>query len=131
MEGGLDARILATMGVRLVVLSVGGYSLPVRFRIREQAVECRVPTRSGVGDRLEEAGEATLVAVAEVGPDLRWLFMRGPAVVVPEPDWEGLRPPPSNQVGPDDLYQLVRIELKRIELVDERRGWGFRETVDR
>lgn len=125
-----NVQTLAAMGARVAVLSVGRYALPVRFRIREPVVECRVPTWSSVGDLLEEPGEVMLVAVGETGPDMRWLFIRGPATVVPDPDWDGLEPPTFDGVGPDDLYQLLRIEPKRLELIDEQRGWGVRETVD-
>lgn len=130
MHNGLNTQTLATLGARMVILSVGQYALPVRFRIREPAVECRVPTWSGVGDLLGQSDEVTLVAVSETGPHLRWLFIRGPAVVVPDPDWEGLQPPATDRVGPDDLYQLLRVRPRRMELVDEGCGWGFRETAD-
>ncbi len=47
-----------------------------------------------------------------------------------DPDLEGLRLPGSDQANRADLYEVVRVEPVRIELVDERRGWGYRETVD-
>ncbi|HWI65135.1 MAG TPA: hypothetical protein VNT75_25175 [Symbiobacteriaceae bacterium] len=130
MNNVLNTQMLATMGDGIAILGVGRYALAVRFRVRGSAVECRVPTWSGVGDLLEEPTEVTLVAVGEAGPFMRWLFLRGPAALVPDPDWEGLQPPVSGRVSPDDLYQVVRIEPRRMELIDEERGWGFRETVD-
>lgn len=130
MNNGLSLQALAAMGVGVVILSVDRYALPVRFRVRGPAVECRVPTWSGVGDMLTASGEVTLVAVADSEPELSWLFVRGPATVVPEPEWAGLLPPDVGRVDPDDLYQLIRIQPRRIELIDERRGWGCRETAD-
>lgn len=130
MNDSLNLQALAALGARFAILGVGWYALPVRFRIRESAIECQVPTWSGVGDLLEEPGEVTLVAIGDCGAGLKWLFVRGRAGVVPEPDWEGLPPAAGSRVGSDDLYHLLRIEPKRIELVDEQRGWGFRETVD-
>ena len=132
MNGVLNIETLAAMGVRFAILSSHGYALPVRFRVRGAVVECRVPTWSGVGDLLEETGEVTLVAAEETGRDpcLRWLFIRGSAAVVPHPDWQGLVPPRPQRLATDDLYQLVRVEPKRIELIDEQRGWGVRETID-
>lgn len=126
-----NARTLEAMGARFAILSVGRVGLPVRFRIRGEAVECRVPTWSGVGDLLDEPVEVILVAAVETEPYLRWLFLRGPAAVVPEPDWEGLQPPRGDRLRPEELYQVLRIEPKRIEWVDEERGWGYRETRDR
>jgi hypothetical protein len=126
----LDLKMLAAMDARFAILGVGWYALPVRFRVRGRAVECQVPTWSGVGDLLEAPGEVTLVTLEESPAGPRWFFLRGLATVVPEPDWEGFAPVASGAVGLDDLYQLLRIEPKRIELVDEQRGWGSRETVD-
>lgn len=130
MDPVLSAETMTAMGVQAAVLGIGGYALPVRFRVRESRLECRVPTWSGVGDLLETTREVTLVAFREAGEQFQWLFIRGPAAVVPDPDWEGLQPPAAGGVSPDDLYQLVRIEPKRIERIDEQRGWGCRETVD-
>ncbi|MFZ5828305.1 MAG: hypothetical protein ACOY94_28700 [Bacillota bacterium] len=130
MDQMLNVLSLEAMGARYAMLSVGRYGLPVRFRIRGRAVECRVPTWSGVGDLLEGLEEVLLVAVVETEPYLRWLFLRGPASIVPDPDWEGLEPPPLHHLVPDDLYQILRIEPRRIERVDEQRGWGYRETAD-
>jgi hypothetical protein len=130
MNERLSAATLAAMGARVAVLNVGRYALPVPVRIREPAVECRVPTWTGVGDMLAEPGEVTLVAVRDTGAGLCWLFLRGLASVVPNPDWGDMRPPAPGGIDPDDLYQLVRVQPQRIERIDERRGWGVRETAD-
>lgn len=126
----LNMQTLAAIGARAAVLSVGQYALPVFFRIRESAVECRVPTWTGIGDLLEEHGEVLLVIVTETGPCLRWFFLRGPAAPVADPDWEGLQPPAAGRVSANDLYLLLRITPKRMELIDEQHGWGYRETAD-
>ncbi|MDF2631276.1 MAG: hypothetical protein K0R39_5107 [Symbiobacteriaceae bacterium] len=136
MENVLGRQALAAVEARVAVLSVGKYALPVRFRTKGSAVECQVPTWSGVGDLLEMPGaagpvpEVTLVAVEESEPHLRWLFIRGTATLVPDPDWEGLHTAAPGGVETRDLYQLLHIVPKRIEWADERRGWGYRETVD-
>lgn len=130
MNNVLNAQTLAELGARVLILSGGRYALPVRFRVRGPAVDCLIPTWSGVGDMPAEPAEVTLVAVAETGPYLRWLFIRGLATVVSDPDWEGLEPPHCERVAPDDLYQLLRIVPKRLEWVDEAQGWGRRETID-
>jgi len=118
------------MGTWTAVLNAGGYALPVRFRIRGAAVECRVPTWSGIGDRLTSDDHALLVLVEEGGRELRWRLIGGSAHLVANPDWEGLIPPETQRISPSYLYQVVRIEPRRIELVDEARGWGYRETMD-
>lgn len=131
MDEVLSPHALSAMSTRAAALSVGNCALAVRFRVGGGVVECRVPTWSEVGDLLSQGpSEATLVAVVEEGPHLRWLFLRGMAALVPHPDWDGLLPPMDDRILPEDLYQLVRLEPRRMERVDERRGWGFRETAD-
>lgn len=127
-RGGVER--LVAMEARFAILGVGRYALPVGFRVRGSVVECRVPTWSGVGDLLIGQQDVTLVAVSENGPHLHWLFIRGSATVVPEPDWTGMDLPGVDRSSPDDLYQLLRVAPRRIEEIDEARGWGSRETVD-
>ncbi|HYF92484.1 MAG TPA: hypothetical protein VD969_09550 [Symbiobacteriaceae bacterium] len=126
----LSIQMLTEIGARVTVLGLGRNALPVPFRVRAGAVECRVPSWFGVDDLLADVGEVTLVAVDEKGPSLRWLFIRGPASMVVNPDWGGLQLPELGSVGPNDLYQVLRVVPKRIELIDEQRGWGFRKTID-
>jgi hypothetical protein len=130
MSNTLTTKILETLGTRHAVLGVAGYALPVRFRVRGSIVECGVPTWSGVSDLLEKKEEVTLVVVKNLDTKLRWLFLRGDGSVIKNRDWEGLVPSKHCLVDPGDLYQLLRIEPKRIELFNEQRGWGYRETAD-
>jgi hypothetical protein len=126
----LTAETLNALGIRYAVLGVRGYALPVRFRVRGAFVECGVPTWSGIGELPEKAEQVTLTAVTSSGDDLYWLFIRGPGYVINDPDWEGLVPYERSLVDPGDLYRLLQIEPLRIELFDEKRGWGYRETAD-
>ena len=128
----LNTQTIEAMGARFAILGVANYALPVRFRVRGPIVECRVPTWSGVSDLLEKTGEVTLVVVQSYKVNLRWLFLRGPGSIIKNPDWDGLdlSQHDHSRVDPEDLYQLLRIEAKRMELFDEKQGWGFRETAD-
>ena len=130
MKEMLSARMLENLNVRVAVLHVGTYSLPARIRVRGRVVECLVPTWAGIGDTLGESGEAMLLAFVEVGPVLTWVFVRGHAslATVVDQEWQGL--PGSAPSSRQDLYEMVRLDPVRIEFVDERRGWGYRETVD-
>jgi hypothetical protein len=130
MSNILTTQILETLGTRYAVLGVAGYALPVRFRICGSIVECGVPMWSGISDLLEKTKEVTMVAVKNSEPNLCWLFIRGLGSVIKNQDWEGLIPQERNLIEPGDLYQLLRIEPRRMELFDEQRGWGFRETAD-
>ncbi|MGE5561183.1 MAG: hypothetical protein ACM3XN_09100 [Chloroflexota bacterium] len=130
MEHALDIAMLSSLGTTVATLGVGRYALPVRFRISGRAVECRVPVWVSITELIAEAGEVTLVAATEVCSELRWLFVRGPASIVDDPDWTGLAPRLPARAALAELYQVVRVAPRRIELIDERRGWGYRETAD-
>ena len=130
MSNILNTQTLRDLDAQFAILGVAGYALPVRFLVRGSVVECPVPTWSGVGDLLEKMEEVTLVAVQNSDTYLRWFFLRGTGTVIKDPDWEGLLPPQHGRGDPGDLYQLLRIEPNRMELFDEQRGWGFRETAD-
>lgn len=130
MSNILTPQILETMGTGYAVLGMGGYSLLVRFRVCGLIVECSVPTWSGLSDLLEKIEEVTLVVIKNSETDLSWVFVRGTGRIIANQDWEALVPSEHGLVGPEDLYHLLRIEPKRMELFDEQRGWGFRETAD-
>lgn len=126
----LGIQTLNETGIRVAVVSAGGYALPVRFTIRNDEVEFIVPTWTGLGDRLEELGEAVMVVVEGTEPCLRWLFIRGKASLVANPVHEELRAGNEDPDSMQDLYQVIRIKPGRMEQVDEGRGWGVRETMD-
>ena len=130
MKEMLSARTLAGLDARIAVLQVGRCLIPSRVRVRGTIVECLVPTWAGLGDMLERPREARLAVVVEAGPALSWVFIRGNASLVMNPDLEGLTLPGVGRANRTDLYESVRVEPVRIEIVDERRGWGYRETVD-
>jgi hypothetical protein len=64
-------------------------------------------------------------------PALRWLQIRGTARRVERPNWAGLllEGAPASTL-PQELYLVVQVVPKRIDLLDESRGWGVRETLD-
>ncbi|MBU3114525.1 hypothetical protein [Clostridium lacusfryxellense] len=102
----------------------------MRFRVRGLIVECSVPTWSGLSDLLENIEEVTLVVIKNSDTDLSWVFVRGTGRIIENQEWEALVPSEHGLVEPEDIYYLLSIEPKRIELFDEQRGWGFRETAD-
>ncbi len=126
----LSMKTLEGMKAEYATLGVAGYTLPVPFRVRGQSVECRVPTWSGVVDLLEISRQVTLVVVQNSESGLRWVFLRGLGNVIKDPSWEDFGPLQTGGVNMGDLYELLRIEPEHMELFDEQKGWGFRETVD-
>ena len=126
----LTLQILETIGTGYAVLGMNGYSLLVRFRVCGGVVECSVPTWNGLSDLPEKIEAVTLVVINNSETDLSWVFVRGTGRIVENQSWETLIPSEHGLVDPEDLYHLLRIEPTRMELFDEKRGWGFRETAD-
>ncbi len=126
----LTPQILETMGTKYAVLGMNGYSLLVRFRVCGEIVECSIPTWSGLSDLPEKIVEVTLVVIKNSDANLNWIFLRGTGSIIENHGWGALFPSEHGVVDPEDLYHLLRIDPKRMELFDEKKGWGFRETVD-
>jgi nitroimidazol reductase NimA-like FMN-containing flavoprotein (pyridoxamine 5'-phosphate oxidase superfamily) len=126
---------------RVCVLSTAGsedaWAMPVRYRNHGLEVDCLLPRWADVAYHLEQDPRVMLVILdtretSEVWPPaLRWLQVRGTARPVEGPDWAGLLPEDTHtSVPPDSLYLVVRVTPERIDLLDESRGWGVRETLD-
>ena len=126
----LTPQTLETMGTKYAVLGLNGYSLLVRFRVCGEIVECSVSSWSGLRDFPEKVEEVTLVVIKNSEDNLSWIFLRGTGSIIENQGWGALFPSEHALVDPKDLYHILRIEPKRMELFDEKRGWGFRETVD-
>lgn len=123
------ARALAERqaGVLGAATPVGPCCLPVRYRAWALQVECLVPLWSEIAQVADESPSVLLVVLLDGG---RWLQYRGRARPAPAPGRGVLtgRLPWGALIA--DLYVLLRLEPTRIELFDETRGWGVRETLD-
>ena len=124
---------------RTGVLSVSGepgaWAMPVRCRLagdarnRHLAVECLLPRWADGLYYLEQDPRVTLVVRDADAPALRWLQVQGQAQPVRRPDWRRWSLPRCS-VSPEELYQVVRVTPRRMDLIDEGRGWGARETLE-
>ncbi len=110
------------------VLYVAGASPhPVRYRSRRLAVESLLPRWSDLAYAVEAQPMVSLI-IPDTGDALCWLQYQGRARVVETADWDELLR--------DDRLQLpagyirVAIQPQRLDLFDERRGWGARETLE-
>ncbi|MBM4460102.1 MAG: pyridoxamine 5'-phosphate oxidase family protein [Chloroflexi bacterium] len=132
---GHDVGILSTNGAR------GAWAMPVRYLSRDLEVECLLPRWADVAYHLEQDPHVLLVVQdcpsstapplvrgSEMG--LRWLQIQGIARPVAAPDWVGLLPTWTSATPPGVLYLAVRVTPRCIDLFDESRGWGARETVE-
>ncbi len=126
------------VGVLSTAGSGGAWVMPVRYRplagtcgSHGLEVDCLLPRWADVAYHLEQDPRVMLVVQDTSAPALRWLQVRGTARPVEKPDWAGLLPEETHAtVPPDSLYLVVRVTPERIDLLDESRGWGVRETLD-
>ncbi|MBI3359888.1 MAG: pyridoxamine 5'-phosphate oxidase family protein [Chloroflexi bacterium] len=116
--------VLSTSG------TAGAWAMPTWYRSRGLEVECLVPRWADVAYYLEQNPEVLLVIHDPQAASLRWLQYRGVARLIDSPDWSSLLPERMSIVRPEERYVTFRIKPERIDLIDESRGWGARETLD-
>jgi nitroimidazol reductase NimA-like FMN-containing flavoprotein (pyridoxamine 5'-phosphate oxidase superfamily) len=119
----LRAQIIGELQERRIgVLSAGGelgpHALPVQYRLDGIEVRCLLPRWSEIAYALEENARVLLVVLSAPESEKRWVRYQGTAELIPSLD------------SADDRFYLVRIRPARIDLIDEGRGWGARETLD-
>jgi nitroimidazol reductase NimA-like FMN-containing flavoprotein (pyridoxamine 5'-phosphate oxidase superfamily) len=126
-----DVCVLSTAG------SQGAWAMPVRYRPLPGTfgnhgleVECLVPRWTDVAYHLEQDPRVVLIVQGCHASSLRWLQVQGTAQPVAAPGWAELLPGQTSTTPPDDLYLVIRVAPKRIDLMDESRGWGARETLE-
>jgi hypothetical protein len=93
-------------------------------------VDCLVPRWADVTYHLEQ-NPGLLVIVPDLqGDGLGWLQIRGAARPVLACDWTEWHAAETSDVRIEDRYLAMRVTPQRIDLVDERQGWGISETLD-
>jgi hypothetical protein len=134
----LRARMTAFLAVyRVGVLSTasaeGAWAMPVHYRLvpdDDLAVECLLPAWADVSYFLERDPRALFIiqipSAGEGGDGLRWLQILGTASIIARPAWDSFLPAPPLE----GQYRVIRLAPRRIDLFDEGRGWGARETLD-
>ena len=80
--------------------------------------------------RLEGCAEVLLVVPSAGAGDRHWLACRGHARLGALADWPDLRPAAPVPLAADELFQVVEIVPTRLDLIDDREGWGRRENLD-
>ena len=93
-------------------------------------VDCLVPRWADIAYHLIQVSQVVLIIQGPSTAGLRWLQIQGTARPVEAPDWVRLLPRWVSAGQPDSLYLVVRVTPKRIDLVDEDRGWGVQETLE-
>jgi len=99
--------VIATSG------SLGASAVSAQYDSSGLELICRLPRWSDTLFHIEQ--EPRVVAVIQDTSSSRWLQFRGTAYITD---------------STDDRYATVHILPERIDLIDEDRGWGSRETLD-
>jgi hypothetical protein len=133
------AAYLATHRVCIVSTqgTAGSSAVLARYHLVQDAagrqalqVDCLVPRWADVTYHLEQ-NPGLLVIVPDLqGDGLRWLQIRGAARLILACDWAEWHSAETSDVRVEDRYLAMRVTPQRIDLVDERQGWGISETLD-
>ena len=117
----LRGRIAAFLSQNTVcVISTSGcfgaWAVSAQYQNRGLELDCLLPRWSDALYHLEQDPHALVIVLDEHSGHSRWLQYRGIAKV--------------NALSADERYVALHIAPERIDLIDESRGWGARETLD-
>ena len=106
---------------------VGVWAMPALCVNRELIVECLLPGWADISYHIEQDPHVLLILYDS---NLRWMQYWGTASLLPAPEWGGLPSAALPVDRRDERYVAIRVLPERIDLVDESKGWGARETLD-
>jgi hypothetical protein len=121
------------VGVLTISGSEGAWAMPVRYRVKNLELDCLVPRWADIAYYVEPHPSVLMVVMIVIpSPDnpLCWLEYKGNARPVDSPDWSSLLTEGVPKTLAPDMYLVLRVVPERIDLIDESRGWGARETLD-
>lgn len=116
--------------------SHGSWAMPARYRLlsstdkRTFDLECLLPTWADLLYHLQHDPHVLLIMIDSLNEEKRWLQYRGVARLELAPDWPAWQRQGLPWVQSTDYYKVIHIAPERIDLIDEDRGWGARETLD-
>lgn len=106
------------------------WALPVQYRCRGLEIECLLPRWADLLSLLAEDSRLLLVVTDDQSNSARWLEVQGTAQRVASPVWGDWMLPAAARPQPENRYAVTRITPRRLDLIDESQGWGFRETLE-
>jgi len=95
--------------------SGGAWALAAQYENDGLLLNCRLPRWCDAIYNLEQDPRTIVIVVDEQSTPFRWLEYRGIAHMVD---------------SSDHRYISVQITPERVDLIDERLGWGARESLD-
>lgn len=122
--------------------TLGAWAMPAVCRpvANGLELECLLPRWADVTFHLEQNPRVLLIIHDPPptspnrgepgGCELRWLQYLGTAHPIATPEWSSWLPEGVSNARPEERYVAMRIKPERIDLIDETRGWGARETLD-
>jgi hypothetical protein len=116
--------VISTKGV------TGAWVAPAWLYGSGLEIVCLLPRWSDALYYLEQDPHVMVIILDTQSKALRWLQYSGNAQLVHWQDVEQILPQAPSCFQADDRYVVVRISAERIDLIDENRGWGARETLD-
>ena len=116
--------VISTRGVN------GAWVAPARHYSCGLEIVCLLPRWSDALYYLEQDPHVMVIIPDTQSKALRWLQYSGNAQLVQSLDVEEILPQESPNMQVEDRYVAVRITAERIDLIEENRGWGVRETLD-
>lgn len=102
--------VVSTSGV------LGAWAVPAQYESHGLEIDCLLPAWSDALYHLERDPRALVIVPDVDAGTSRWLQYCGIAQV--------------SSCGPDKRYVAIHLTPERVDLIDENRGWGARETLE-
>ncbi|HEY8600835.1 MAG TPA: hypothetical protein VIL85_20530 [Thermomicrobiales bacterium] len=110
--------------------AASSWAMPVRYVNRDLTVVCLLPRWSEIAFRLECSHMVTLIVPSSDNSNEHWLSCFGAARLGMMSEWHALWACPGITHAMTDLYEVIEIAPKRLDLFDQRLGWGHRTNLD-
>ena len=103
------------------------WAMPALCVNRDLIVECLLPGWADINYHIEQDPRVLLIIYDS---NVHWMQYWGKACLMSAPDFSRLSSAASPGVRLEDRYVAIRVVPQRIDLIDESKGWGARETLD-
>lgn len=127
------ARYLASNRICIIATLNSGdaRAMPAWYRLisatthqQTLQVDCLLPEWALPSYHITQNPRVTLIIPNLSADQLQWLQYQGTAQTMVGMEW-------NNGIRVDDGYVIIRVTPIRIDLIDESRGWGVRETWEK
>lgn len=109
--------------------AAGTFAAPALYRMSGLELACTLPRWTDVLYLLEQDGHALIIVADELSEGKRWLEYHGKVVTIAPAPMDEAPGGAGARVGDGRQVTLLLAPI-RIDLIDERLGWGVRETLD-